>query len=72
MNDLSFFRTWLPFIYLYGAGGVIFLGGMVYIVYSKALDLKRPKDKYWFKILIFGFLFYFSLHGVLILAALYL
>ncbi len=72
MTDLPFARTWLPFLYLYGAGGVIFLGGMVFIIKAKAIDLGNRKERRWWRVLIFGYVYYFALHGILTLAALHL
>ena len=72
MNELSFLRTWLPYIYLYVAGGLIFGGGMVFITYSGAINLKRARHQWWYKVLFFGFFYYLALHGIAILAALYL
>ena len=71
MTELSFARTWLPVIYLYGAGGIIFVGGMFFIVKAKSINFNLPTDRRWFKVLIAGFLYYFGIHGFLTLAALY-
>ncbi|MBT5355610.1 MAG: hypothetical protein HOK95_03330 [Candidatus Marinimicrobia bacterium] len=68
--ELSFARTWLPYIYLYGVGGIIFLTGMFIIFKSKSINIVRPRHKKWFGVLIFGFLWYMFLHGFSILAAL--
>jgi hypothetical protein len=67
----SFFNSWLPFIYLYGVGGIFFAFGMFVIVKSGALNLKIKRHKRWFIILIGGFFFFVCLHGILIIAALY-
>ncbi len=67
----SFFSSWLPFIYLYGIGGLFFLTGLILIVRSGALNLKIKHHKRWFWILIFGYCFFFTLHATLIIAALY-
>ena len=32
MEALTFHHTWLPFIYLYGVGGIAFLIGMYLII----------------------------------------
>jgi hypothetical protein len=67
----SFFNTWLPFIYLYGVGGIFFFTGMYIIKKSGALNLKKKNHSRWFKILLGGFLFFILIHATLIIAALY-
>ncbi|MBH31152.1 MAG: hypothetical protein CMG71_04070 [Candidatus Marinimicrobia bacterium] len=67
---LDFARTWLPFIYLYGVGGLAFLVGMVLILRTKALNPERRRHSRWFKVLLFGFVFYVGLHSAFILLAL--
>ncbi|HIA39210.1 MAG TPA: hypothetical protein EYN86_06920 [Planctomycetes bacterium] len=66
----NFDRSWLPYIYLYGVGGILFLGGMFLIFRSKACDWSRPTHRRWAKVLIFGYFWYATLHGVQIYAAL--
>lgn len=68
----SFFQTWLPFMYLYGVGGIFFLVGMVIIRKSNSLDLKKKVHKKWFKVLIFGYFYFVLIHAFLTIAALYL
>ena len=67
---LTFYDTWLPFIYLYGVGGVAFLIGMYLIIKTGALNKNRLSHKKWLVILIFGFLYYAGIHGTFILMAL--
>ncbi|MFH0736372.1 MAG: hypothetical protein V1773_17645 [bacterium] len=67
-----FSQTWLPFIYLYGVGGVFFILCMIVISRSKGLNLTRKRHRYWNKILYFGFFYFAFIHLVMILAALYL
>jgi len=69
---ISFFNNWLPFIYLYGVGGVFFFIGLYVIVKSGSLNLQKTHHKKWLKILISGFFFFFFIHAFLIVAALYL
>ncbi len=61
MPDFS--RTWIPYIYLYGVGGGIFLIGMFIILRSKSLKLEIVRHKNWYQILIFGFFYYMGIHG---------
>ena len=67
---LTFYDTWLPFIYLYGVGGIAFLIGMYLIIKTSALNMNRLSHKKWLVILIFGFLYYAGIHGTFILMAL--
>ncbi|MFQ6604950.1 MAG: hypothetical protein ACE5D8_05270 [Fidelibacterota bacterium] len=66
---LPFEHSWLPFIYLYGLGGILFLLGIYITSRAGALDMKRPKHRIWMAILFFGYIWYFSIHGLLNLAA---
>ncbi|MBZ0201335.1 MAG: hypothetical protein K8H86_15810 [Ignavibacteriaceae bacterium] len=68
---LSFFDTWLPFIYLYAGGGFFFLIGIILIRKTKAIDMRLKRDRFWWKVLIFGFFYFVAIHAVVILAALY-
>ena len=68
----SITHTWLPFIYLYGVGGFFFLIGMTIVKKSGAMDLTKKRDRYWRKVLIWGFFYFMVLHALWILAALYL
>ena len=67
-----FENTWLPFIYLYGVGGIFFLTGMLLIRKAGAVDFSKSRHRYWYKVMIFGFVYFVLLHTLLILAALYL
>ena len=67
---LDFSRTWLPFIYLYGVGGGIFIVGMIIIVRARSIKLDRPRHKEWFHILVFGLLYYMGIHSLFTFAAL--
>ena len=68
MLDLS--RIWLPFIYLYGVGGIIFILGMVLVLRSRSLNLKRRYHRIWLFILFLGFAWYVVIHSTVSLAAL--
>ena len=67
---LDFSRTWLPYFYLYGVGGAIFLIGMFIILKARSLKKEQKRHKEWFHILIFGFLYYMGIHGLFTFAAL--
>ncbi|HIB26346.1 MAG TPA: hypothetical protein EYO27_06315 [Candidatus Marinimicrobia bacterium] len=66
---MEFANTWLPFIYLYGVGGIAFVLGMLLILRTKALRVSFERDKKWLWVLIYGFLFYAGLHATFILLA---
>jgi len=68
----SFFQSWLPFIYLYGVGGLFFLIGMIIIRKSGAIDMQKKQHRFWWKVLIFGFIYFMLIHAFFTIAALYL
>ncbi|MBM4172344.1 MAG: hypothetical protein FJ214_10785 [Ignavibacteria bacterium] len=67
----SFSHSWLPFIYLYLFGGIFFFTGMYIIHKSKSLDLRLKKNRWWRKVLYFGFFYFMIIHAILIIAAIY-
>ena len=66
---MEFANTWLPFIYLYGVGGIAFVLGMLLILRTKALKVSFERHKKWLWVLIYGLLFYAGLHATFILLA---
>ena len=67
---LDFSRTWLPYLYLYGVGGAIFMIGIYIIIRSNSLNLDRIRHKEWYHILVFGLFYYMGIHGLFTFAAL--
>jgi len=67
----SISHTWLPLLYLYGFGGLFFFGGMILIKKSNAIDLKKKRHRFWYKVLIFGFFYFVAFHTITTIAALY-
>jgi len=67
---LDFSRVWLPFIYLYGLGGILFIAGIVITIKAGSFDLGRFKHKKWMWVLLFGFVWYLMMHALMTLAAL--
>ena len=67
---LDFSRTWLPYLYLYGIGGGIFLIGMFIILRSRSLKLESIRHREWYHILIFGLVYYMGIHALFTFAAL--
>ena len=68
---LDFFNVWLPYIYLYVGGGIFFVAGMILIRRTKAIDMRLKRDRFWWKIMLWGFVYYAIIHLILIIAALY-
>ena len=64
-------NIWLPYIYLYGVGFIIFVIGLWIILHYRACNLSRQSDRFWFGILIFGFVWYAGIHLIWYLAAIY-
>ena len=66
---MTFQETWLPFIYLYGAGGLAFFLGLILIIKTKALRLDYFKHKKWLGLLLYGLFFYMFIHSMFIFLA---
>lgn len=70
-DAMSYFsHSWLPYIYQYGLGGVIFVIGLWITLKSGCFDPARPKHRKWLVVLILGFVWYMVLHGAMTWAAL--
>ena len=67
---MDFERTWLPFLYLYGVGGIVFTLGMILILKTKALRLNFKRHQKWLWLLLYGLIFWSSLHAAFIILAL--
>jgi len=68
---MSYFsHSWLPFIYLYGLGGLLFISGIIITLKSGSFNLKNHVHQQWLWVLVFGFIWYMTMHGVLTLVAL--
>ena len=65
-----FSHSWLPFMYQYGLGGLLFIAGIIITIRSGSLNLNKTSHWRWFWTLIFGLAWYMSLHASLTLAAL--
>ena len=66
---MTFSQTWLPFLYLYGVGGIAFLFGLFIILKSNALRIHYQKHKTWLWVLFYGYLFYAAVHAIFIILA---
>jgi hypothetical protein len=67
---MPFTHTWLPYIYLYGVGGLLFLIGVIVVVKSGSLDLKKSHHRLWFTVLFFGIVWFMVMHALWNMAAL--
>jgi len=56
---------WTPFFYQYLLGGLVFAIGLWIIRASGACDFRRPGERKWFWLLIFGYGWYAALHAAL-------
>ncbi|MAV15274.1 MAG: hypothetical protein CMG08_00465 [Candidatus Marinimicrobia bacterium] len=66
---MTFQQTWLPFLYLYGVGGIAFFLGLGLIIRTKALRSSFYEHKIWLGILLYGFFFYMAIHAIFIYLA---
>ncbi len=67
---MPFSHAWLPYIYLYGIGGLLFTIGLIVTIKSGSLDLKRQHHRNWLLILLYGFIYFMVMHALWNLAAL--
>jgi len=65
-----FSHSWLPFMYLYGLGGLLFISGILITIRSGSLNIDSISHWRWLWTLIFGLVWYMSIHASLTLAAL--
>lgn len=55
---------WTPYLYQYLLGGLVFVIGLWVIRTSGACDFRRPGDRKWFWVLVFGYVWYAAMHGI--------
>ena len=65
-----FSHSWLPFMYQYGLGGLLFIAGIIITIRSGSLNLNKTSHWRWFWTLIFGLAWYMCIHASLNLAGL--
>ncbi len=65
-----FSHSWLPFMYQYGLGGLLFIAGIMITIRSGSLNPNKISHWRWFWALIFGLVWYMCIHASLTLAAL--
>ena len=65
-----FSHSWLPFMYQYGLGGLLFIAGIMITIRSGSLNPNKISHWRWFWALIFGLVWYMCIHASLTLSAL--
>ena len=60
---------WIPWIYHYGVGGLLFLGSLVLALRTRSLRLSRRPDRWLLLTLVSGLLGFMAVHGVWIALA---
>ncbi|MCB0365868.1 MAG: hypothetical protein H6624_17180 [Bdellovibrionaceae bacterium] len=64
-------NPWTSYFYMYGLGLVCFGIGLMVILKQGALNLHRGTERFWFHVLLGGFVFFSTLHGVWIILAIH-
>jgi hypothetical protein len=65
------YNSWIPYVYLYGVGGIFFIIGLIIVRKAGAYNPKNKRHRYWWKITIGGFFYFMLIHALLILAAIH-
>lgn len=64
ISSLGPANPWTNYLYLYGFGFLYTGSGVLLALKTKACNLNRPRDRYWLKIVVGGFVYFALLHGV--------
>lgn len=64
-------NPWTSYFYMYGLGFVCFAIGMMVIMKQGSLNIRRGNERFWFHMLLGGFVFFSTLHGVWIILAIH-
>ena len=70
VNVLGESNPWTSYFYMYGFGLVTFAIGMLVILKSGALKPSRGNERMWMHMLLGGFVFFSTLHGLWVILAL--
>lgn len=62
---------WWPYLYQYAIGAIIFCIGLFIIIRQRSCVLSRRQDRFWFGVLVGGFLWYAGIHLTWYLTAIY-
>jgi len=57
-------NPWTSYLYQYTFGLLFFSLGLLLVIRTKACQIGRGRDSLWLKILIAGFVFFATFHGV--------
>ncbi len=58
---------WMPLIYQYTVGGIVFFGAIILALRVKAISLSNKGDRATVGLLVLGFILFFSFHLIMIL-----
>ncbi len=64
VSTLGAENPWTSYFYLYGFGAIYSGLGLLLILKSGACRLDRPRDRFWFSMLIAGFCYFAGLHAL--------
>lgn len=56
-------NPWTNYFYLYGFGTIYSGSGLLLVLKTGACNLSRPRDRFWFKLVVGGFLYFAALHA---------
>ena len=62
--------VWLSFFYLYGVGGFIFFLGIHIIKKTGAINLKLRRHRFWYRVMLIGYVYFVALHAFFIILGL--
>mgnify|MGYP007077425255 CR=1 FL=1 len=69
VNTLGAENPWTSYFYLYGFGAIYSGSGLLLVLKTGACRLDRPRDRFWFKMVVGGFCYFAALHAVWIYLA---
>ena len=64
VNTLGPGDPWTSYLYLYGFGVFYTGSGLLLALKTGACQMHRPRDRFWFKIIVGGFCYFACLHAV--------
>jgi len=70
-DSLGAVSIWVPLIYQYTVGGLLFAIGILLAVRHRACDLRRSIDRFWLAVLFAGIGLYFAVHLTVYLLAIF-
>mgnify|MGYP003690275881 CR=1 FL=1 len=64
ISQLGPSNPWTSYLYLYGFGFFYTGSGLLLAIKSGACKLSRPRDRYWFNVVLAGFVYFAGLHAL--------